>query len=131
MPLPLCISSHRNDRIVRTRDELIVALSTTDSRGGGEFWLTALGQDFPSLVVRISAGQADVHFFPAEGNPGFRRLADHPLPEDVLLQFEGCDPSDGEWAPGSFVIPQPEAFAVVDYFVEHGSMREPARWLQL
>lgn len=131
MPLPLCIRSHRKDRIVQTRDELIAALSATDSRGGGEFWLTAVGQAFPSLAVRISAGQADLHYFPVEGHPGFRRLAGDPRPEDVLFQFEGCDPSDGECTPGCFVIPHAEALAVADYFVEHGSMCEPVRWLQL
>ena len=131
MPLPLSVSSHLPDRVVRSNNELREVLSAVDRRGGGEFWLASPHQKFPCLAVRTSAGQAAIHYFPTEGHPGFRRLAEHPNQSDLVFQFEGCDPYDGESNPGEFVIPLAEALTVADHFMQQGGMCEPSKWFEL
>lgn len=127
----LSVSSQGRDLIVRSSDELREVLAAADRTGGGEFWLALPGQAFPSLAIRISAGQADVHYFPAEGHPGFRRLAERPGRSASLFQFAGSDPSSGESVPGEFVVPLAEALALAAHFMEQGGMCEPSRWFEL
>ena len=131
MPFPLNVGSHREDRLVQSSHELLAVLLSTDSRGGGEFWLASPGQEFPCLAIRTSAGQADLHYFPAEQHPGFRRLADTPSQTDRLFQFEGCDPSEGELVPGEFGVLLAAALTAADHFAQQGGMHEPAKWFEL
>jgi hypothetical protein len=131
MHCQLKVSRQRQDFIVRSSDELREVLSSTDSRGGGEFWLSSPDQEFPCLAIRTTAGQADVHYFSAEEHQVFRRMADHPSQSDLLFQFEGCDPYDGELAPGKFVVPLVEALAIADHFMQEEGMYEPSKWFEL
>lgn len=131
MPFPLHVSSHCQGRLVRSSHELLAVLSSPDRRGGGEFWLASPGQEFPCLAMRTSAGQADIHYFPAEQHPGFRRLADTPSQGDRLFQFEGCDPYEGELVPGEFGVLLADALVAADHFAQQGGMHESAKWFEL
>jgi hypothetical protein len=54
MPLPLRVSNHHQERIVRSHDELRDLLSSTDHRGGAAFWLASPGHEFPCMAIRTS-----------------------------------------------------------------------------
>jgi hypothetical protein len=127
----LRVSSLRFDGILQSNSELQQMLSTVDSEGGGDFWLTLAEQEFPCLSIRTSAGQADVHYFPTKEHPGFRRMADNPGQSDWLFRFEGCDPSVGELIPKEFVLTLAEALNVAEYFMQQGRIIELSKWFEL
>lgn len=131
MPFPLKVGIYRQELLVQSSDELLEALSTADSRGGGEFWLASSGQQFPCLAIRTSAGQADIHYFPTDEHQGFRRLADTPNQSDRLFRFQGCDPYEGELIPGEFGVPLTEALHIANHFAQQEGMHEPSKWLEL
>ena len=133
MPKPLIVSSHHKLQVASTVDELRAMLSAPDSRGGGEFWLATEADRFPCLAVRVSDGQCDVHYFPFDGHPGYRRLSAIQRNQDeyVALRFEGCDPYDGEETPAEFILPLHEGLDIASAFMREGTMSEPVRWLEL
>lgn len=59
------------------------------------------------------------------------RLSERPIQRDLIFQFEGCDPFDGESVPGKFAAPLADALAVAQYFMQHGTISDPARWFEL
>jgi hypothetical protein len=133
MPQPLFVSSHHKLQVASTVDDLRAILSTPDSRGGGEFWLATEADKYPCLAIRVSDGQCDVHYFPVEGHPGYRRLSaiQQNQGEYVTLRFEGCDPYGGEEMPAQFILPLQEGLDIASAFMRTGTLSEPMRWFEL
>lgn len=133
MEEPLLVSSHRKSQVASTVDELRAMLSSPDGRGGGSFWLSTEKLPFPCLAIRVSDGQCDVHFFPFEGHPGFRRLSSVQRggDEHVVLRFEGCDPHDGEETPAEFALPLSEGLDIASAFMRERAISDPEHWYEL
>lgn len=95
------------------------ALAYRDRRGGAQFWFSPNNTDYPCLGFRISGEIGDIHYFPEEGRPGFRRLGGKDLPQGgmTVLVFEGCDPGDGEESPNAFILPVKEIIEVAKCFL--------------
>lgn len=95
------------------------ALAYRDRRGGAQLWLSPNNADFPCLAFRISGEVGDIHYFPEEGHPGFRRLGgkDLLLGGVTVLVFEGCDPGDGEESQNAFIISSKKIVGVAKSFL--------------
>jgi hypothetical protein len=120
---------HAND--ARSLAEI---LRRRDSKGGGQFWISAMDDRFPCLALRVSGDLADVHYFPEEGHPGFRCLAEQDLLDErdaIPFVYCGCDPASGEEVPREFVVPFMVALAVATEFLSTRQLPEAARWLEL
>lgn len=87
----------------------------------------------PALAIRITGGHADVHYFPEEGHPGFRALAEPPVPTNhpIVFVFEGCDPASDELTPSEFVLPVSIALAVAKEFCRTGTRSSSVSWFEL
>ena len=90
------------------------ALAYRDRRGGAQLWFSPNNADFPCLAFRISGKVGDIHYFPEEGHPDFRRLGGKGLLQGgvTVLVFEGCDPGDGEESQNAFIITSKEIIGV-------------------
>jgi hypothetical protein len=93
-------------------------LTSRDSPGGGDFWLSHDDEEYPCLAIRLSGNVADVHFFPGDCQAVFRCLGGDGMPDDgsTLFVFEGCDPGYGEETPNDFVIPVGTAVSIAKEF---------------
>ena len=133
MSRPLHIEGASRTWSVLTKEELAAALSTKDGRGGGEFWLASPGQKFPCLAIRSSGPAFDIHYFPAEGHPGYRyREAQAKSTSQVaLFQYDGCDPYEGESVPIEFTVAFDIALTVAHQFMVSGAMHDSTQWLEL
>lgn len=108
-------------------------LQFRDGVGGALFWLARDGDRYPTLAIRISGDLADVHYFPRDGHPGFRALAEAPLqsgPARIFI-YEGCDPATGEETPVEFVLPVSTAIDLAKEFHRTGARSSAVSWLEL
>jgi len=136
MPSPLAVSSHHKTLVVKDAEGLRQLLLAPDSYGGGAFWLGPINGGHPHMAIRVSGGNSDIHYFPSEGHPGFRRLAPNQgdvrdMSHDLTFRFEGCDPDEGEPVPVTFVLPLDVAVEIATGFMETGSIEEPRLWFEL
>jgi len=110
-------------------------LEFRDEVGGAVFWLARDDARYPTLAIRISGDMADVHYFPHEGHPGFRALAEPSVregqPTNFLFIYEGCDPATGEETPSEFVIPLSTAIALAKEFHRSGARSSAVSWFEL
>jgi hypothetical protein len=117
---------------VHDEAELIAILATRDARGGALLWLSH-DASYPTLAIRISGQQVDIHYFPNEGHPGFRCLANDMsnCNEDSVFIFKGCDPATGEIVPSEFVVPIDTVNAVALEYFRSGKMSSSEQWFEL
>lgn len=127
------IQGPTDTRDVRTSEQLRNALSERDRRGGAQFFLVAPEAQYPWIGMRVSGTCFDIHYFPHDDHPGFRCLRDGTSDGDcdVLFQFDGCDPGDGEVVPASFVVGIERAIEVAEHFMRTQGIRDPRQWLEL
>jgi hypothetical protein len=128
------IEGHHRHWQVATEAELEAVLRFRDSVGGAQFWLSADDEDFPLLAMRITGDVGDVHYFPAEGDPGSRALATlEGLDTDqtVLLRYEGADPASGEMTPRRFLLPFATLVNVARSFLQVQSLPTSVAWFEL
>jgi hypothetical protein len=118
---------------IQDAEALQHALAWRDSRGGGFFWLSLEDRKYPCMAIRVSGSIADVHYFPADGHPGFRCLGGEGLPEEgsTTLVFEGCDPRQGEETPNRFVVPFETASSVAAEFLRSQRMSPTVSWFEI
>jgi hypothetical protein len=114
------------ERVLRFRDDV----------GGALFWLAPDDDQYPAVAIRVSGELADVHYFPEEGHPGFRALAELSRAEVqggamTTLVYEGCDPATGEETPSEFVLPVSRAIDLAAEFYRTGGRSPAISWLEL
>jgi hypothetical protein len=104
-----------------------------DAVGGALFWLVHDDHRHPSMAIRISGNLADVHYFPDEGHPGFRALAEPAAlgARTTTFIYEGCDPATGEETPSQFVVPVSKAIDVAKDFHRTGARSSAVSWFEL
>jgi hypothetical protein len=128
------IDGHHRHWQVATEAELEAVLRFRDGVGGAQFWLNADDEDFPALAMRVTGDVGDVHYFPAEGEPGWRALAILEGPEKgqtILLRYEGADPASGELTPPQFVLPFATLLDVARSFFRVQSLPASVAWFEL
>jgi hypothetical protein len=130
------IQGHNREWDADDETALEQVLAFRDDVGGALFWLTDDEDPHLALAIRISGDLADVHYFPEEGHPGFRALAEPSAArvkenQMTTLIYEGCDPATGEETPSEFVLPVSTAIALARQF-HRTRRRSPAvSWLEL
>jgi len=104
-----------------------------DDLGGAQFWITDDDDPFPAVAIRLSGDFADVHYFPHDGHPGFRALAETPPPagQTTTFIYEGCDPPTGEETPSEFVLLASTAIDVAKEFQRTGTRSPVLSWFEL
>jgi hypothetical protein len=129
----LIVETDRLKWLVNDVEDLKVALTWRDSRGGAWFWLSPENAEHPLLCIRITGDLADVIFFPEEGHPGFRCLGGEGMLEGeyTTLVYEGCDPRAGEETPNEFIVPLSTAYSVASEFLRSERRSEAVSWLEL
>ena len=119
--------------LIEDEASLEKALAYRDRCGGAQLWLSPNNADFPCLAFRISGEVGDIHFFPKEGHPGYRRLGGKGLPHGGVkaLVFDGCDPKDGEETPNLFIISPEEIIGVAKSFLCVTNIVNLEAWVEL
>ena len=124
-----------NHRTWQIEDEeaLEKILAFRDERGGAQFWLSPTNAEWPCLAIRISGNHGDVHYFPTERHAGFRRLSGQGLSDGgfTKLEFDGCDPSDGEESPNAFILSFQQIVDIARNFFCSGTILDFEKWLAL
>ena len=127
------IEGHHRKWDAQDEDTLERVLELRDDVGGALFWLTHDGDGYPALTIRISGDMADVHYFPGEGHPGFRALAESPARngQASIFVYDGCDPMAGEETPSEFVLHASTAMNLAKDFYRNRTRSSFVSWFEL
>jgi hypothetical protein len=110
---------------VSSLQELKQLLQSTRNGDFGEFWLGS--ETFPALAIHINGNFAYLHFFPADGHPGFQPVGDA-KGEDVKFQQEG----QGEFSMRrEFVVPIEQAYQAAAEFFTAPQPPSCIKWIEL
>jgi hypothetical protein len=129
----MLINGHHRNWQVTDLIGLDAVLTWRDDCGGGLFCLSSDGVRYPELVLRVSGGMADVHYFPQDGHPGFRALGGDGLAKGGVtkLLYQGADPVTGEETPNEFIFPFETARSIAVEFFQSRQMSRAVSWLEL
>lgn len=133
--LSMAVDSHRGTEIAESAAALVTLISPFDSKGGGEYWISRIGSEFPCLAMRFTGIHADVHWFGDDQGNMYRSLrpdsASQLDGECTRFIFEHSDPSTGEDSPNQFVIPRETAFGIARSFFESTTLPSGFSWYEL
>lgn len=102
-----------------------------DARYGNEVNEFIMGgqETYPYLSILVRGSAAYLHFFPAEGHPGFASVGNASAQGDETFYVN--TPTEEIWVAASAVVPFDRAREAAQEYLRTGTMPRTVRWLEL